>query len=141
LRNPQRILPSLAALFVLSLAGCGDSNRMPTYTVSGTVTFRGEPLEGACVMFIPAQGRPASGKTDAGGRFTLLSYAAGDGAIAGEHTVCIARYVADPADKSGSPYQRTINALPAKYATPLQSPLRATITKLGPNEFSFDIHD
>jgi hypothetical protein len=136
---PRRFLLVLIVLPVLPVLGCG--NHSPTYAVTGTVTYHGLPVEGACVMFIPQGGRPASGKTDAQGHFTLLSYAAGDGAVAGEHTVCIAKNVPDPKDQSDSPYKRANATLPSIYSTPLKSPLRATIATRGPNDFTFDLSD
>jgi len=130
-----------AVLLCVSLVltpGCGDS-RPETFQVTGTVTCRGKPLEGALVMFVPKGTRPASGKTDAEGRFTLLSFKPGDGAVVGEHTVCIAKSVPDPNDKGGSPYPKMISLLPDRYATPVKSPLRAVVTEEGPNDFQFDV--
>ncbi len=136
-----RILAALLfATAIVSTTGCG-SGRPSTFTVTGTVTYRGKPLEGARVMFIPKDTRPASGLTDAEGRFTLLSFAPGDGAVVGEHVVCIAKFVPDPNDRGGSPYPKMLSVLSDRYATPLQSPLRATVTKEGPNDFRFDLTD
>ena len=93
-------------------------------------------------MFIPKGGRPACGKTDVQGHYTLLSYAAGDGAIAGEHTVCIAKNIPDPKDHNKQPYHlSTIALLPAKYSTPLKSPLRQRLRRKGPTIFRSILSD
>ena len=76
----------LAGVCLLALPGCGDG-RPKTIQVTGTVTYRGKPVQGAHVTFTPQGNRSASGETDAEGRFTLLSFAPGDGAVAGEHVV------------------------------------------------------
>jgi hypothetical protein len=130
----------LLALCISVLCGCG-SGRPATFSVTGTVTYRGQPLEGARVMFIPKNTRPAVGLTDAQGRFTLLSFAPEDGAVLGEHVVCVAKSTPDPNDKSGSPYPKSLSVLPERYATPLKSPLKATVTAEGPNDFRFDLTD
>lgn len=41
--------------------------------------------------------------------------------------------------RAENPYPQGKNILPAKYASPLTSPLRATITRKGPNTFRFDL--
>lgn len=133
----------LLGISLASTAGCG-TGRPTTFGVSGTVTYRGKPLEDALVMFVPEGTRPASGKTDAEGRFTLLSFKPGDGAVVGEHVVCIAKMVPASNDKSesGSPYQINVRSvIPEHYSTPLGSPLRAMVTKDGPNDFHFDLTD
>ncbi|MFO0969763.1 MAG: metallophosphoesterase [Gemmataceae bacterium] len=72
--------------------------------------------------------RVADALTEADGTFTLSSYAAGDGAPAGTYTVTVVRRVPayEPSGKPGP------NRLPARYATPHESPLRVTV-KAGDN--------
>ena len=58
--------------------------------VSGVVLLSGQPVEGAAVLFTPeAGGRPADGVTDKEGKFTLQTFAPGDGALIGKHKVAI----------------------------------------------------
>lgn len=79
-----------ALLVILSatFAGCSDGrpNRVP---ISGRVLIDGVPLEQAFVKFVPAEGRPAIGETDAEGRFTLTCYETNDGATLGTHQVAV----------------------------------------------------
>jgi hypothetical protein len=81
----------LILLCPLTLAGCGPS-RPETVPVSGRVTLDGRPVEGATVMFSPeAEGRPATGTTDAEGNFTLKTFEPGDGALLGKHRVTVTK--------------------------------------------------
>jgi hypothetical protein len=128
------------------VAGCGPS-RPKTVQVTGTVTYKGQPLEGARVMFDSKAGRPASATTDASGHFKLETFTAGDGAIVGECKVTISKYVtaSGGAPGAGQPDMHSPGAspvrqvLPKRYTTPGTSPLKATVTAEGPNDFKFDL--
>ncbi len=61
----------LAIGVALLLSGCGQGDRPPIGTVSGTVTMDGEPFSGVIVSFMPESGRPASGISDDSGRYSL----------------------------------------------------------------------
>lgn len=78
-----RALP-LTFLACVFLAGCSGSNVVP---VSGTVTYKGQPVPNAYVHFIPANGRPSMGETDANGKFTLTYDPETKGAERGKHRV------------------------------------------------------
>jgi hypothetical protein len=130
----------LLAVGFATTPGCGDG-RPKRFAVTGVVVYHGKPVAAAQVVFYPKGARPASGTTDAAGRFTLLTFAPDDGAVMGEHTVCVSKYLPDPTDKAAAPYQRRIAILPVEYGTPLKSPLRATVTAEGPNEFRFELVD
>jgi len=83
-------------IFVLILAGCGGSE-FPLAPVSGTVTFDGEPLKGAEVVFAPMESDgvinvgPASvGITDDNGSYVLKPVRGeGDGAVVTKHRVSV----------------------------------------------------
>jgi hypothetical protein len=51
--------------------GAGRKNAAAAAPVSGVVTFKGQPLEGAMVTFVGENSGEASGKTDELGRFEL----------------------------------------------------------------------
>ena len=136
-----RFAATIVLILGLSIVvGCGDG-RPARIPVSGTVTYRGKPLDGANVTFVPKGSRPASGQTDAQGRFTLQTFSSGDGVVAGDHVVCIVKSVPDPKDKKKSPYPKMISVTPARYATPVQSPLKAAVAAKGPNDFRFELDD
>ena len=86
----------LACLVVV--AGCSggpavDPNRPATVDAGGTVTYNGQPLEGATVAFLPKTPTDpgASGRTDAAGKFKLTAFAPGDGAVPGSYLVTISK--------------------------------------------------
>lgn len=80
MRSVFRFSPWATALPVL-LCGCGPS-RPTTVPVSGTVLLDGEPVESAAVIFSSVEGgRPATGITDAQGRFRLRTFDGNDGVL------------------------------------------------------------
>lgn len=137
---PPRVAATLLVGLLLLLSGCSDG-RPKRFAVTGEVTYRGQPVKDAQVMFMPKGGRPAFGMTDAEGRFTLTSFSVGDGSVCGEHAVCISKAVQDPNSDPKLPYARTIPVLPQRYQSYASSPLRADVTSGGPNDFRFDLTD
>jgi hypothetical protein len=138
--------PCIVAVALLLLAGCGSGHG--TARVTGTVNYKNQPVADATVIFLPknetAESKPATGKTDAGGRFTLRTYFSPDdqpgGALPGEYAVTITKVdepegvfdpLRDPPPKSH---------LPARYGTPQKSPLSASVTASG-NHFDFKLDD
>src|SRR5262245_33000369 len=70
-------------------AGCNRSGLNLAY-VDGVVTYNGQPVEHAGVLFKPESGPFAMGTTDAEGKFTLVT-ANYPGALIGEHKVGISK--------------------------------------------------
>ena len=119
-----------ALLAVVVLAGCGSSGPpIPDLApVTGTVTQRGKPLEGAAVSFWPeGKGSPSVGGTDAEGRFELKYAGTHTGAPIGKHTVRISKM----SGEAGS------ELIPAKYND--NSKLTQEVTKDGPNDFKIEL--
>jgi hypothetical protein len=130
--------------------GCDSGpDRPATFSVTGTVTLDGDPVEGAAVNFIPTSGgKSAAGVTDASGKYSLTTFASGDGAVPGEYNVTIAKYEGadDAAEETGegdagmmsAEYDSGVGAeegddvskslLPEKYNDPNSSGLKATVT-------------
>jgi len=125
------------ALALLLIIGCGRGTPL-TMPVKGTVTFQGSPLAEADVAFTPKGGRPASGRTDAAGRFTLTTFRTNDGAMIGEHTVTVCKHVKKDPNATGAYFDYS-QVTPEKFGRPSESPLRADVTASGPNEFTFDV--
>ena len=97
------MLGLLAGLLVA--CGCQKGPKTPpTYPVSGKVTYKGEPVEGATVSFLPSAegGQAASGVTDASGQYKLTSFKKDDGAVAGQYKVAIAKYKDEPAEEEAA---------------------------------------
>ena len=126
------------------LVGCGGSDRPATVQVKGVVLYNGQPLEGADVVFTPGTGRPATGRTNAQGEFTLTTFEPGDGALTGEHVVTIGKSEspaqAGEIDRHApTPVSKAL--LPAKYSDARVTELKATVTAAGPNEPKFELKD
>jgi hypothetical protein len=79
----------LLLLAAAGLVGCGRGGGLAP--VSGTVTYRGQPVPGASVAFIPETvgALPASGLTDNTGRYELMTTVPGDGVPPGKYLVAI----------------------------------------------------
>lgn len=136
-RRPSKAVGICCVLgCLLLLTGCSDKHPA-TYPVTGEVYHNRQPVADASVVFTSA-GPLAKGTTDAAGKFTLRTFADGDGAIAGTHRVTITKNVAQPA-AADNPYPMTKNMLPAKYARPDTSALTADVKDTGENSFRFDL--
>jgi hypothetical protein len=144
--------------WVLGL-GCGEGggDRPKTYSVSGTVTYNGEAVEGATVAFQPAAGgQGAFGVTDAAGRYSLTTFSSGDGAVPGQYKVKIVKHKGgegaavdqdspeyeDPAmgGAAGPDAGQRESLLPAKYADASTSGLTATVGE-SDNSVNFELVD
>src|SRR5688572_17342001 len=86
----SRLRSSVAALLLMSCAGCGKS----TIDFEGQVTLDGKPIEGASVTLISvgeSRNRPATGITDVQGKVRFTTFEPGDGALPGEYKVQISK--------------------------------------------------
>ena len=143
---------TLCSFVVLFTAGCsGYSQRANIEKVvpaAGTLTYQGKPLEGYQVTLLPTDGRrPATGITDAAGKFTLGTNNVGDGAPPGAHRVAIVWSAPRPA---GVMSQVTINdnpatlpkpkvKIPEKYTDPEKSGITLDVPKRGSRDIRFDL--
>lgn len=155
-----RRLAPLAASFLglLALAsGCGDGTGLPErYPVSGTVTYKGAPVETGAITFMPvdvANGRSASGTIE-DGDYYLTTAVDGDGALPGEYKVTITSRDVDydqamAGVEGGMPKQDDVakaineaeNLVPAKYSLPETSGLTYTVTEGSNRGTDFDLTD
>ena len=138
----------MVGVVLVGMLGCGGKpDTAPTAKVTGTVTYKGQPAQRASVGFIPdggPGGRPASGTTDASGKFTLTTFAPSDGAVPGKHKVVIteASGSSEPPPMPGMPgYKEKKSKFPAKYGNPQTTTLSAEVKPGGPNDFTFDMTD
>lgn len=148
-----------SALSLLALTiGCGPS--LPeTVPVTGTVTYKDKPVEGATVNFLGENSSvAASGKTDANGKFalkTMFGENIVEGATVGKHSVSIVK-TTTPASGEGITDPKKMmeemtrnpaitsnftpkDLLPEKFSKPSTSGLTAEVTEAGPNDFTFDL--
>ena len=110
-----------------TLIGCGRNGDTPeTGGVSGTVTYQGSPVEGALVTLHPEQGPPATGRTDAQGRFTLTTFRAEDGAVPGTHKATVE--LMPEGGVPGMEVESTgVAPIPRRYADPETTPLEVEV--------------
>jgi hypothetical protein len=123
-----------------AVTGCNDKG-LNLASVEGVVTLDGTPVSDAGLVFMPAdpsRGPPASGATDAEGKFTLMT-ANQAGAIIGEHRVAISKTEATAIPQQrGLPLYRIKDFVPAKYGNVDTSGLTATV-KDDDNSLRFEL--
>lgn len=132
---------SLLFLFVLGfLTGCSDKPK--TYPVSGTVKFAdGTPLAGGTVEFRNitddvAKQVNARGEIGPDGKYQLTTFQPKDGAIAGEHQVCVFPPTYEtPGNFNSEPPP---NPLQRKFMAYDTSELKCSV-KPGPNTYDIDV--
>ena len=107
---------SLFGVAVLLIAGCGGDGR---YEVTGTVTFKGAPVEKGTIRFDPAPGGGSSAAaTISGGRYTVP---AAQGLLPGKYRVSVTTVGADSqaTDRTAVPgsgvIKDVVEPIPAKY--------------------------
>ena len=108
-------------------AGCGGG-RPERVPVSGQILLDGRPLDGADlarIHIVPDNARPAIGKVDKEGRFSLTTFEDNDGCVPGKHRAAVIYNT--PLGERGIRW-----LLPKKYADPLTSDLMVTIN--GPTD-------
>lgn len=154
----------LSAFVALAFSGCGGAapakGRQPVFVVHGKVTYQGQPVSGADVIFkSESVERSAFGRTDADGNFQLSTFGSNDGAVAGKHSVVIMKsivaapstpeapvesqdYVPPGFEKVKPTVAKAERGLPAKYAKVESSGLMAMVNEDGsPNEVNFELKD
>jgi hypothetical protein len=145
-------MPTLALVMLASVGGCGGeyatSEIVDTAPVSGTLTYKGQPLEYYQVVFMPVDGtRVAAGVTDAEGKFKMGTNDGGDGAPPGEAKVAVS-FVGPPStgeagleqvidDPSKLPKPKI--KIPAKYGDPETSGLTQTVPPEGITDLKLDL--
>lgn len=135
---------SVTLFFLLTLCiGCDSENGPATVPVTGSVTWKGDPVEGALVVFLPENSSGdsmlgAQAETDSEGNFQLETYTGGSNLKAGiqpgnyKVTVTKLEVVQDMRRKPK-------NLLPAKYAETRTTDLTATVSESGEQSFAFEL--
>lgn len=136
---------SLLSFACLTLAGCSGADRPDLVEIEGTVTLDGEPLGEAQIYFLTADPdspyqRPASGKTDASGKFTLSTYGDAEGVPLGTYKVgVIKQEVVGELPENANPEGLGESGVPIKmkwltpreYASPDESGITVEVTSDG----------
>lgn len=136
------------------LAGCWQASGPTTYAVKGLVQYEGKPVAGATVTLIPtvAEGRSASGMTDADGNFEVTTYISPslqpDGAMAGQYDIIVSKMEVHELDPELTPQEALVafkrlgapkNLLPKKYRNPRTSGLSVHIESGPPEPLVLDL--
>jgi len=117
----------LAAAAVLAMAiGCGP-RRPAVVPAAGIVTLDGKPLPGGFVRLVPAASRVATGEIRPDGRFTLGTFAAGDGCVLGTHGVEVIGPLPAGGEMAAAVPAPAV-AVPARYRAAETSGLTVDIT-------------
>lgn len=127
-------------------AGCSSRKGPALARAGGIVLYDDQPLAGATVSFVPdgskgTRGRMAIGSTGTDGKFTLRSFAPGDGAIVGFHVVTVVAMdlpgmTPDPEGKP-RPLRQPKSLIPIRYNDPASSGLVAEVRANIVNAFEF----
>jgi hypothetical protein len=128
-RNFEVLIVGIAVV-AIGIAGCGRGPKVPTASVSGTVTINGRGVPNVEVLFAPAEKiRPAYGRTDASGQYSAVFLPNQSGVPLGK---CVVRISYSPGGGK--------NILPAEYdEKAADNPaLNLTIPKEG-TTFNFDV--
>ncbi|MGD9856481.1 MAG: carboxypeptidase-like regulatory domain-containing protein [Planctomycetaceae bacterium] len=133
------------------LTGCSGSSdkwvqgREPVHPISGRVTLKGEPVEGAILIFhSTAKELSAQGRTDADGNYSVTTYEDGDGAVLGEHIVTVrkTKEVKKPTkyhtEDEPSYATFTEELLPKESSSKQTSKLRVTVAEGGSADVNFE---
>jgi hypothetical protein len=143
----KRFAVLVAAAMLANFAGCGAGGPPTTTPVSGVVTFDGQPLTGGTITFISMAesgkgvvSRPAVGVLGAEGKYTLSTFAPGDGAIPGDYQVVVVSDEGVPSPEEFAEKNAKVkSAIPAGYNSPTTSGLRAKVEGSSPLVLNFDL--
>lgn len=137
----------LAGLCLAAISGCGGSVAGPGMAdVTGTVTYNGEPVEGANVIFYPVIGDDqtltSQARTEKDGRFRMTTHVGGGkfqpGIAPGKYSVAISK--PDTAAIKGT-LTPPKDLLPRRYSNPTTSQLTADVGAGRENNFEFPLAD
>jgi len=125
-----------AVILCVFLGGCGGDDRPMTVPVTGQVTFAGGPCPArGTVFFGPLEvpdglpRRPGRGRFDTDGKFTVMSFAPGDGLVPGRYRTRIQCWKVAP-----SPTSAGVSYLPPEFQTP-----ELVVEPNGPVEVRYDV--
>jgi hypothetical protein len=134
----KKLVAGIGCLLLCFVFGCG--NKVKTAPVSGTVTYKGQPVTFGKITFIDSQGRPGFAELGADGRYTLR-------ATVGECKVALeAREIEPPHDPKQRKQARPgmyigKSFIPEKYENPQQSGLTFKVEDKENNTADFALKD
>jgi hypothetical protein len=131
--TPISMSLSFLSAVVLSAAGCGGSSE--TVSVSGQVSYQGEPVPGGAITFFPAAGRPVIAAISDGGEYSAELRPHGE-------YVVVVNVGTDlpPGYQEGDPLPPPKIVLPPMYTTRVKSDLRAVVAEGSAQTIDFQLH-
>lgn len=132
------LMLGLLAIGFVPLAGCG-SKESDKKSVKGRVWYRGEPLPGGTIVFVPDEERGSSGTLVKGAISSDGSFTLNSDMPAGWYRVAIAPL---PSPTSSTPtVAHPYPGPPARYRNPHLSGLIGEVKKATDNAFEFQLDD
>lgn len=141
------------AASLLGASGCGGPKRPKIYPTTGTVTLDGKPLADATVSFVPTSGPPSDGRTDASGKYVIMT-AGEPGAPFGACKVTVSKHTSPGSMPTMAPSpddmkkmyeakkkgEKNKEEVPAKYGRTDTSGFKADVTSdPAKNVFDFEL--
>ena len=143
-------LQLLALTVSIALGGCSGSSDLSA--VTGKVTYKGQPVSGATILFMGDETtRPATAISSSDGSYSLMTLDK-KGAAPGQYSVIVTK-TEMPAESGEPPSMEEAakratrsppapkELLPAKYGDATRSPLKAEVKKGQPNRIELDLTD
>jgi hypothetical protein len=121
-------------LLLCFVAGCGSGD--DRVSITGQVTYKGQPLEHGSIVFVSPKSRQVTGEIERGEIVNVTTAEPNDGIAAGEYMVAITSR--DRSEK----YKDTMappSLIPMRYADPATSDLKATIQPNENSPLKFDL--
>lgn len=144
----MRIVATVLTIGGAATLGCRPAGSVPTVPASGRLVYAGKPLAQIDVVFTPSHGRRGFATTDADGRFSISTFARGDGAVPGRHVVTLWPHATTDAVVADSFAARaTAEAgakdlpFPKRYASAGDTPLVVELGDKGSRNLELQLED
>ena len=143
-----RLIPFMVILGSFA-SGCSQSGSPPTAPVEGVVTYEGEPVQYAKVIFFPQNVPDAAvgfAQTDAEGRFSeVITAGSTGGAVVGSHFVTVTEgWPPDqeiPVDESGMEKSPPPGPWGQEYRDSTNPALKVEVVAGEKNHFDFELSE
>ena len=144
-----------ASLFI----GCDNGDAEPSIPISGTVSYKGKPIAGGEIRYVPADpkvGRTAYGSIGDSGNFAMSTTVSISGVVPGEYKIVVIPEQQQGAAPSGGPSsapvehpkdnpnlsrERKQTGVPAKYMDASTTDLRDTVDNTHTGKVNLDLKD
>jgi hypothetical protein len=142
---------SVLAAIMLFVA-CGPSADIKTVPATGMVTYKGKPVEGATISFIPdGPQRAATAISGPNGKYELTTLDQ-TGAMPGNYTVLVRKLDIPAASTAPVSMEEALklntrpppapkDLVPSKYSDPARTPLRFEVKAREANVFNIELTD